>query len=516
MGVQIRSSLKLLAACLILTCATSASPGWSDQIQVIHTGSDAKALVQVQERDGTLYASLTGLARAFGAGAFWAPLTQKAVLKLGDGRLTATAFSRTVVVNEKPANLPWPVTVLEGDLYVPLGPFVPLLDDIVAGQLTWEPSGKRLIVKTSDNSILGMSIEDRANGTLVILRTTQRFEHIEDTTTEPKWLNISVYQGKLDPVALADTRPSGAVRNVKAFQYENSAQVSLQIDKTISSYRISQKDDPHEILVLLKKGGTSPEQNAKDLAFDKELWTIHTIVLDPGHGGKDPGAVGPTGLMEKDVVLDVGLRLAKLFEEQLRVKVVLTRDTDEFVGLKERGRIANRSDGKLFVSLHCNGHPKASTRGTQVFFLSEAKTEEAIRVAQLENSVLKFEFSSDLDRSVSEEDFSMVDMLNMITLEMRSTTFLKESQDLADIIDRHLVERLDLHDLGVRQAGFYVMKGTLPTMPSVLVEIAFITNPYEEALLKQRAFRKKAAQAIFYGVKAFVDKYQRELALPSP
>jgi len=164
------------------------------------------------------------------------------------------------------------------------------------------------------------------------------------------------------------------------------------------------------------------------------------------------------------------------------------------------------------VSIHCNGHRISSYRGTEVFFLSEAKTEDAMRVAQLENSALKFEFPSGLDQTVSEEDFSLMDMLSMITMEMTSTTFLKESQELARLVQSHLANRLGIRDRGVKQAGFYVMQGTLPTMPSVLVEVAFISNAHDEKLLKQRAFRNKAAQGIFYGIKAFVDKYQREIA----
>ena len=508
----VKLGIQRIFVCFIVIWAMLASSSWSDEIKVIYTGSDVQSTVEGKEKDGVIYASLMSLAQAFRATLFWAPLSQKVVFKLGNGRITVTAFSATVVVNEEAFNLPLPATILGGDLYVPIDSFASLLGKVVAGQLLWEASNRRLIVKSSDNNILGLSIEERANGTLILIRTTTRFAHIEDTTSEPNWLNISIYHGKLDPVALQSTEAIGAVKQTAAYQYENSAQLSFRIDKSISKYRISQKEHPHQILVLLKKFGTSSDQNVPDIKIDKKLWTIHTIVIDPGHGGKDDGAVGPTGLKEKEVVLDIALRLARLLQDQLRVKVILTREKDKFVGLQERGRIANRNDGKLFVSLHCNAHPKSTCSGTEVFFLSEAKTEDAMRVAQLENSVLKLEFSSEVDRTVSEEDFTMRDMLNMITMGMVSNNFLKESQDLAAFIQKQLAKRLNRRDRGVKQAGFYVMMGTLPTMPSVLVEIAFITNPYEEKLLKQRTFRKKAAQAIFYGIKAFIDKYQREIA----
>jgi N-acetylmuramoyl-L-alanine amidase len=235
---------------------------------------------------------------------------------------------------------------------------------------------------------------------------------------------------------------------------------------------------------------------------------IHTVVIDPGHGGKDVGAVGPTGLQEKEVALKVALYLKRLIEQRLRIRAILTRSSDEFVPLGERARTALENDGRMFISLHCNATPRRQRRagGTEVYFLSEARTEEAREVARRENAALEFEGKG------AAEEANGNPVLRDIFEGMSSDQYLKESQDLAAEI-RGAVARAGgmLKDRGVKQAGFYVMKGTQARMPSVLVEMAFISSPREERLLRRDAFQRQLAEAIFDGVRAFKAKTEREV-----
>ena len=236
---------------------------------------------------------------------------------------------------------------------------------------------------------------------------------------------------------------------------------------------------------------------------DPERWTIDTIIIDPGHGGRDPGALGKRGTREKDIVLMVSIRLKKLLEERLRVKAVLTRSTDTFVALGKRARIARKNRGKLFVSLHCNASRSRRARGFEVYFLSEAKTDEAAEVARRENAVLRLE---------EQDESAAMDEIEGIQFGLLSTQFLKESQDLAAEIRRVVVKSLrPLPDRGVRQANFYVMRGTMGHMPSVLVEMGFISNPGEESQMQKRTFQSEMAEAIFSGIQNFKRRYERQL-----
>ena len=246
--------------------------------------------------------------------------------------------------------------------------------------------------------------------------------------------------------------------------------------------------------------GRTPVPRAK---VDPKRWTIDTIIIDPGHGGRDPGAMGKRGTREKDIVLKVSIRLKKLLEERLRVRAVLTRSTDTFVTLGQRARNARKNQGKLFVSLHCNASRNRRARGLEVYFLSEAKTDEAAEVARRENAVLRLE---------EQDDAVTMDEVEGIQFGLLSTQFLKESQDLAADIRAEVIENLrPMPDRGVRQANFYVMRGTMGHMPSVLVEMGFISNPGEESQMRKWTFQREMAEAIFSGIRNFKQRYERQL-----
>ena len=236
---------------------------------------------------------------------------------------------------------------------------------------------------------------------------------------------------------------------------------------------------------------------------DRERWTIDTIILDPGHGGRDPGAKGKRGTKEKDIALKVSIRLKELLEERLGVNAVLTRSTDRFVTLGQRARIARKNQGKLFVSIHCNASRSRRARGFEVYFLSEAKTDEAAEVARRENAVLDLE---------EQDESGAMDEIESIRFGLLSTQFLKESQDLAADIRAEVVGNMrPLPDRGVRQANFYVMRGTMGHMPSVLVEIGFVSNPAEESQMRKTSYQRKMAEAIFNGIRNFKHRYERQL-----
>ena len=176
----------------------------------------------------------------------------------------------------------------------------------------------------------------------------------------------------------------------------------------------------------------------------KERWRLDTVVLDAGHGGKDPGSQGKYGTKEKDVVLDITQRVGRLLEKNAGIKVVYTRDEDGFVPLIDRTKMANDSNGKLFVSVHANSNKNRKIQGFETYLLRPGKSEDAIEVASRENAVIK------LEETTGQYDNLTGESLIMAT--MAQSMFMKESEDLAAIIQMELDKRLNTPNRGVKQA----------------------------------------------------------------
>jgi N-acetylmuramoyl-L-alanine amidase len=220
---------------------------------------------------------------------------------------------------------------------------------------------------------------------------------------------------------------------------------------------------------------------------------ISRIVIDPGHGGHDPGATGP-GITEAELVLDVALRLEKMLLRAQGVEIVLTRRNDDFVSLQARTAIANRESADLFLSIHANASEDGQARGIETYFLNFANNLSAAAVAARENA------------ASGQAMAALPDFVKAIALNNK----LDESREFATSVQRSMIERLrpankSLKDLGVKQAPFVVLIGA--AMPSVLAEISFITNPQEAKLLRGSAYRQRIADALF----AAIRKYQTSL-----
>jgi len=225
---------------------------------------------------------------------------------------------------------------------------------------------------------------------------------------------------------------------------------------------------------------------------------VRTIVIDPGHGGKDPGAIGPRGTKEKDVVLKIAHKLAKELHKNLKTRVILTRYHDIFLPLAERTAIANREKADLFISIHCNASLKSRTKGFEVYFLSdEASDEEAQAVANMENAVMALE-----------EKKEQGNELSSILWSLTMNEFMNESSELCSLVSSEVDRRLRTVDnRGVKQAGFTVLRGA--KMPAMLVEAAFISNRSGEKRLKSSKFQKNLVESICAGVKEYKEWVER-------
>ncbi len=226
-------------------------------------------------------------------------------------------------------------------------------------------------------------------------------------------------------------------------------------------------------------------------SFDES--PIKVIVIDPGHGGEDTGAIGPSGLEEKDLTLAIAKRLARILKDRLDCRVLLTRSKDVYISLEERTAFANKNRADLFISIHANAARRKGARGVETYFLSfEASDDEARMVAAFENNMVG------IDGRVSD---GKIDDIKAILWDLVQTEAHHQSASLAESIHTSILRVTGGENRGVKQAPFIVLAGA--TMPSVLVEVGFITNPIEEKRLSRRSFQKKIAEAISDGVLRF-------------
>jgi len=221
---------------------------------------------------------------------------------------------------------------------------------------------------------------------------------------------------------------------------------------------------------------------------------IQTVVIDPGHGGMETGAKGKFGNLEKDITLSISLKLKALIERNMAFEVVLTRDRDMDVSVETRSAIANNHKAGLFISIHANGAVQKKAAGSETFFLSlNASDEETRRLAYLENN------SSELQSRI---DPSSDDDLMMILWDMAQTAYIRQSSQLAELVQEELDALLGTKNRGIKQAPFKILAGV--ACPAILVEAAFISNPEEEQKLASDEFQTSVAEAIYRGLARYL------------
>ena len=244
----------------------------------------------------------------------------------------------------------------------------------------------------------------------------------------------------------------------------------------------------------IKKTPERAEMNI-DLKKEKNKWKFNTIIIDPGHGGKDPGAIGYRGTKEKDIALDVAKRLEKKISKNMNVKAILTRDEDIFLRLGERTRFANENNGDLFISIHANAAEDRRASGFETFLIGPNRNEAAVKVAARENAVLELEDGS--TTKLTDEA--------LIKATIAQAGFANFSEQFAALVQEEMGKRIQSKNRGVKQAGFYVLMGA--SMPNVLIELGFISNPSEEKKLKSSNYRDVLATSIYRAI----EKYQKTL-----
>lgn len=348
-----------------------------------------------------------------------------------------------------------------------------------------------------DVTVKGLRAKSYKSHTRVVIEMDGSVDFTQNRLPNPERLYFDLKKSNLSKKTTSSLEmDGGVVSKIRLAQFDKqTVRLVLEV-KSSEKYYAFTLEDPFRMVIDVyapQSGPLAPGEDRKTANADADKVT--TIVIDPGHGGDDPGAIGPNGVQEKDIVLSVGKKLGSLLSEQPGIEVVYTRDRDVFIPLNERTEIANSRKADLFVSIHANASPRKNVRGIETYFLNWTDDKEAIRVAARENKV-SFKKMEEMQGD-----------LQMILDDLARKSKNEESMKLASNVQNAIVSALKekysrIEDLGVKYALFYVLVGA--EMPAVLVEISFISNREEEKRLTQDQYKKRIAEAIAEGINAYM------------
>jgi N-acetylmuramoyl-L-alanine amidase len=463
--------------------------------------------------DGPLFA-LAPIARRLG-GTF-APRGASATLTLGEVKVVVGAGNQVVLLNREIVRLsqaPQMSSAADdedgggsGELLVPLDFLRRTFGEVLDYEFSWNRSSNLLVAEKRRPRDLPVSVDvvHISGETTVVLQVPQRFAY-----------RVVERAGDLEIVAERDRfRRAGGSLRVDDPLVENvlvlsdRVILSLAPDTAADGYVL---EDPFRLVfdITRRPEGPDPldaqEVEPREPAEDRP--GIRTIVLDPGHGGGESGAVSTGGLVEKDLTLEIARKLRSRLLQRMPVRVVLTRDDDSLLPLETRSAMANQNKADLFVSIHLNSVRGPSAHGAETYFLSlEASDQRAASSAEEENATSR----AAAPPPTRPDDDPLYD-LELILWDLAQNHHLAESQRVAKIIQEELNDALKLRDRGVKQAPFKVLMGA--AMPAVLVELGFISNPDEEAKLSDPSYQDQLVEALTQAISRYRDQVdERERA----
>lgn len=459
--------------------------------------------VEVLQNGDLLYIELEGFASVLNIPVYRNDERRKLQYTIGAIKLKWTENNAFTVVGDQMYQLPGEVVYRDDRYWAPLDAVIAIMTDVYPAKIEYDRYLWTVSITPAGQDIYAIYYDPKENGTLIRISCSNKFS-ISTPSFRDRRLSLTVMDAKVNRQTLEITPTAGVVADLLIDELPESVQLTFKFSKPILEHAVWQEENPHQIVISLVTSIIKPDpaldsalvldsEISRQLEAEQEKWKIDCVVIDPGHGGKDPGAIGVTGFKEKAVVLDVARRLKKLLEKKNDLKVLLTRDDDRFISISDRTKFANQSGGKLFISIHCNSSNYKNATGFETYFLKPARNEHAMGVALRENSVIRYEESKNQYQDLTEE--------NYILLAMAQAEFVRESELLAEIVQKNMTIQTRLRDRGVDQAGFYVLVGA--SMPAILIETPFLSNKREERLLKTKKFRQKLAQAIFDSIIEF-------------
>lgn len=478
----------LFIAMIALSLASLPSRG-AEEISAVVSGKYHEPLV-AYKIGAVYYLNAKQAGALYGSQAYWYPVSGRVQMTLRGRAISLMAGSDFAKIGTKPVKMEAPVVLRGAQAYIPLSFFLGGDFSAWAGTDSSFNPGTRFLNVDKRSSVgpvrwfsygtytrlvadLGAGIDYRA-----VPRGTQGLE-------------ISFPLGVIESSEQASIE-DGFLAYYRLRQNMRTAVLSVKLAKPGVHWRIKELSSPRRLAVDLYPDAAPRGEEAPTAAAAapqaRSPKNKRRIVIDAGHGGKDPGAESRSGTREKDINLMAAQELAKLLSEEEAFDVFLTRTDDTFVPLSDRSKMANEFGADMFVSLHCNASRKVRESGFEVYFLSEKATDpEAEKLAEFENSALALEGKSRQD-----------DQAAIILQELSKTENINAASQLAALMARSLAKRVDMENRGVKQAAFYVLRGT--HAPAVLFEMAYITNKRDEARLESKKFRRKIVDGVYGGI----------------
>ncbi len=506
--------IKLAIAFVFLTISSlHAQP----KVTLLRSGVDSTYIGGFVELSH-VYISVEELSKGLGINNTFLQSTGKLNAYTEYGSLLFTPDNNFVVVSTTGTEprlyqMPLPVLSANGKLYIPAKYVDDYFSRILRGTFYYDEGKSELdfstlaIRDTLSPAITLVSCQEKANGAIIQIAMSKLPQDYEAAIGHDNSLYVTLLPAVADTVKLDSLPPSEIYSDVLAIQNPNSVQLVFKLKGNYQSDQLFVDSTSNSVVVALYSRGDTKkivaDEVKKQLEDEKKNWKLDVIVIDPGHGGKDPGAIGLNGIEEKNVTLAIGKALKKALNEKLpKIKVVMTRSDDEFVELDKRGEIADDAGGKLFISIHCNSmpHKPNSANGLETYFLRPGRTDEAIRIAAQENAAVKYE-------NDYEKKYESFDEDNIILTTMAHGAYVKYSEQLAQLIEDNVSSIASVSDNGVSQAGFYVLVGA--SMPAVLVETGYISNRKDAKYLKSKSGQNAIARGIANAVVKFKAEYEK-------
>ncbi len=344
------------------------------------------------------------------------------------------------------------------------------------------------------------------DNTRIVFDVSNRVEHKLEKLADPHRVVLDIQNARLRKAPAQPVASDNYLKEVRsAMRNPDDLRVVLDLkqDVSVKSFLLPPNQQyGHRLVIDLHNANEQQELQTASINRTPGILRDVVIAIDPGHGGEDPGARGPSGMYEKEIVLQISKRLAEMINQERGMRAVLTREGDYFLPLRRRMQIARQNKADLFVSIHADAFRDPRVSGSSVYILSQrgASSEAARWLAERENA-------SDLIGGVS-LDVKNDNMLASVLLDLSQTASLEMSIDVADRVLAGLKSVGKVHKRQVQSAGFAVLKS--PDVPSILVETAYISNPEEERKLRDRGYQTQLAGAILQGLRNYFNEYAPE------
>ncbi len=477
-------------------------------------------------REGILYVSIAELAEALSLNYFESETTGKVELKSNYYLLKTTPKNPYIIVTPRSSGapkvfqIPTSTYIRNNKTFIPFPFSLAPLEIVVEHELKFEKPNRLIVGKqitspldgkqwmydipdlppTTGYDITGISITEKVNGTLIRVYSKSVIPSYYSSFKDDE---ITIIFRKVNADVQKTSREgfSSLIKKIETRNVGADVEFKFKVGSEYSTSEVMNVPESNDVIITIhNKVFSKSDQIQKNM----DKWNFDVVVIDAGHGGKDPGAIGIDNLREKDVTLAIALKLGELMKKEIPdVKIIYTRKDDTFIDLYKRGKIANENNGKLFISIHCNSTKKkpSDVSGAEVYLLRPGRTQEAIEIAETENSVIKYEDNPQKYEKLTDENFILVSMAH--------SAYMKYSEKFAELLHKDFDLNLKLKSRGVKQAGFYVLVGA--SMPSVLVETGFISNKEDAKFLKSAAGQNQVAESIFSSIKTYRKYYEEAM-----